>query len=425
MNDIVGKRVLVLSNNCFSLSNSNGRTLGNLFEGWPKSDLAQFCVIAQDPNWDLCDNYYCLEDKTVLKSFVKCKKAVGRRLFNQGTKQLSETKRANIGKKTLYKVALREIIWSGKRWCSKNFQQWLDDFNPDQVVFQFGDTIFMFKIALYIATSRNIPLVIYNTEGYYFFPRNWHHKSLGDSWLFKLYRRAYRKKVEAIMRIASHSIYLNDKLKADYDKVFNVQSSVIYNSCSISKSEEPLFSADRPRISYLGNLGLDRDSALMEIGALLQEINSDYKIDIYGSADEAMKQRFAAAPGVDYIGRVSYEKVKDVISKSDILFHVETEKGYYESQLQYAFSTKIADSLASGRCFVIYAPSHLACSQYVINNKCGWVATNKEELKSVLESIIYNKTERDEIIKTSLKVAMQNHDLSTNAKLFQSIILSV
>ena len=75
------KKVLVVSNNCFSLSNSNGRTLGNLFAGWPKSDLAQFCVIAQDPNWDLCDNYYCLEDMTVLKSFMKCKKAVGRRLF--------------------------------------------------------------------------------------------------------------------------------------------------------------------------------------------------------------------------------------------------------------------------------------------------------------------------------------------------------
>lgn len=52
------KRVLVISNNCFSQSNSNGRTLGNLFHGWPKENLAQMCVIAQDPNWELCDNYF-------------------------------------------------------------------------------------------------------------------------------------------------------------------------------------------------------------------------------------------------------------------------------------------------------------------------------------------------------------------------------
>ena len=107
------KKVLVISNNCFSLSNSNGRTLGNLFVGWPKSDLAQFCVIAQDPNWELCDNYYCLEDKTVLKSFIKCQKAVGRRLLNQQTNNSSNTMRASIGRKTLYKVAARELIWAG------------------------------------------------------------------------------------------------------------------------------------------------------------------------------------------------------------------------------------------------------------------------------------------------------------------------
>ena len=223
--------VLVISNNCFSLSNSNGRTLGNLFVGWPKSQLAQFCVIAQDPNWDICDNYYCLEDKSVLKSFFRCRNAVGRRLYKQESTNISsDTVRANVGRKTLYKVVVRELIWSRKRWYSKQFQQWLDDFNPDQLVFQLGDSIFMFNIALDIATSRNIPLIIYNTEGYYFFPRNWHQKSLGDDLLFKLYRRVYRKRVEAMMQVASHCIHLNDKLKDDYDKAFNVQSSVIYNS---------------------------------------------------------------------------------------------------------------------------------------------------------------------------------------------------
>ena len=420
---MTNKKVLVISNNSFSLSNSNGRTLGNLFEGWPKSDLAQFCVIAQDPNWDLCENYYCLEDKTVLRSFIICKKAVGRKLYNLDSKQAFDTRRARIGKKNLYKVAVRELFWSGKRWCSKEFQDWLDEFNPDQIVFQFGDSLFMFNIALYIATSRSIPLIIYNTEGYYFFPRNWHRRSLCDGWLFKLYRNAYRKKVETIMQIASHCVYLNDKLKDDYDKVFNTESSVIFNSSSISKSEEPLFPIDIPRISYLGNLGLDRDTALIEIGALLQEINPDYSIEIYGGADDKMKERFEAAPGVNYKGLVSYEEVKDVISNSDILFHVETEKGYKERQLQYAFSTKIADSLASGRCFIVYAPRYLACSQYVINNKCGWVATNKKELRDVIHQVLNEGEIRIATINKALEVASQNHNLTQNASKFQEILL--
>lgn len=419
------KKVLVVSNNCFSLSNSNGRTLGNLFVGWPKSDLAQFCVIAQDPNWDLCDNYYCLEDKTVLESFWKSKKAVGRKLFNQDTDKASDTKRASIGKKTVYKVVVRELIWYRKRWRSKELLQWIDDFNPDQVVFQLGDSIFMFDIALNIATDRNIPLIIYNTEGYYFFPRNWHQKSLCDAWMFKQYKRAYQKKVEAIMKVASHCIYLNDKLKEDYDKTFNVQSSVIYNSCSVSRSNESLFSINIPRISYLGNLGLDRDSALIEVGSVLQEINSDYYIDIYGSADENMQQSFRNAPGVNYKGLVSYDEVKNIISQSDILFHVETERGYRERQLQYAFTTKIADSLASGRCFIVYAPKQLACSQYVINNNCGWVATNKNELRDAFQSVMCDDKKRTATISRALEVASQNHNLAQNTHKFQEILLAI
>lgn len=416
-------KVLVISNNCFSLSNSNGRTLGNLFTGWPKQDLAQFCVIAQDPNWELCDNYYCLEDKTVLKSFIKCKKAVGRRLLNQQANNSYNTKRASIGRKTLYKVAVRELIWSGRRWYSEQLKQWLDDFNPDQIVFQLGDSIFMFEIALFIAKTRNLPLVIYNTEGYYFFPRNWHQKACGDTLLFSLYKRKYKKKVESMMQQASHCIYLNDKLKADYDKVFNVQSTVIYNSCSILKSDEPLFSNDSPRISYLGNLGLDRDSALIEIGSVLQELNQAYSIDVYGGADENMQQRFNAAHGVNYKGLVSYDEVKRVIAQSDILFHVETEKGYHERQLQYAFTTKIADSLASGRCFIVYAPKQLACSQYVINNKCGWVATNKEELREVVSSVLNDEIRRTDTLTKAVQIAAKNHNLIKNASKFQEILL--
>ena len=419
------KKVLVVSNNCFSLSNSNGRTLGNLFVGWPKSDLAQFCVIAQDPNWNLCDNYYCLEDKTVLKSFLKCKKAEGRRLYYQDAKQTSDTKRASIGKKTLYKVAVREFIWSGKRWYCEALQRWLDDFNPEQVVFQLGDSIFMFNVALYIATSRNIPLIIYNTEGYYFFPRNWHEKSLCDGWLFKLYRRSYRKKVEEMMQVASYCVHLNDKLKDDYDRAFNILSTVIYNSSSVSRSNKELFATNNPRISYLGNLGLDRDSALIEIGAVLQEINPHYYIDVYGRADENMQRRFQASPGVNYKGLVSYDEVKDVISHSDILFHVETQYGYHERQLQYAFTTKIADSLASGKCFIVYAPIQLACTQYVIKNKCGWVATNKKELRTAILNVIDDDELRVAIINKAVEVASKNHDLTQNASKFQEILLTI
>lgn len=424
------KRILVISNNCFSVSNSNGRTLGNLLYGWPKENLAQICVIAQDPNWDLCDNYYCIEDKSMLRAFTHFRKAAGRRLQSteaeeESKQPVGDTKRVNVGKKTVGKVALRELVWACKRWNSRDFQQWVDEFNPEVVVLQFGDSFFMLDIAYYIATTRNIPLVIYNTEGYYFFPRNWHHVTNMDWLLFPIYNRIYRRKVERVMKLSKHSVYLNDKLKEDYDRVFGNASTVIYNSSSVEWSYAPLFTGDALKICYLGNLGLDRDSGLIEIGEVLHSINPKYKINVYGKADDAMQARFAKAPGVDYRGLVSYEEVKRIIAESDILLHVETEKGYKERQLQYAFTTKVADSVASGRCFVVYAPEVLACSKYIRLHRCGWVASNKEELRLQIEHVIRDKNERDEILANAKRVAIENHSLIGNAKKFQEILKSV
>lgn len=424
------RRVLVVSNNCFSPSNSNGRTLGNLFYGWPKECLAQMCVIAKDPAWDVCDNYYCIEDRTMLSAFLHGRKAVGRQLVRQENDSNSDTpsvdtQRKNIGRKTLPKMMLRELVWAHKRWRSNDFEGWINDFNPEVVVLQFGDSSFMIDIALYIAQSRKIPLVVYNTEGYYFFPRNWHCPSKLDGILFPIYRAAYQKKVRNLMACANHSVYLNDKLQHDYDKEFGGSSSVIYNSSGLQGSNPPMFISDVPRISYLGNLGLDRDSALAEVGEVLNNIDCRYYIDVYGNADVDIAKKLNAAKGIVFHGSVSYDIVKEVIANSDILFHVESEKGYKERQLQYAFSGKIADSVSSGKCFVLYAPKNLACSEYIIKTGAGWFAETKADLKRVIVDIINDVQGRNKVLEKALIVAKQNHDFERNAHKFQNILLNV
>ena len=423
------RRVLVVSNNCFSPSNSNGRTLGNLFHGWPKECLAQMCIIAKDPAWDVCDNYYCIEDRTMLSAFLHGRKAVGRQLVKHELSASEsstsvDTQRRNIGRKTLPKMLLRELVWSHKRWCSSDFERWVNGFQPEVVVLQFGDSSFMIDIALYIAQSRKIPLVVYNTEGYYFFNRFWYYPSVADKFLFPFYKHSFHSKVRSLMKYASHSVYLNDELKEDYDEEFNAPSSVIYNSSSMQRYVVPLFCNDVPRISYLGGLGHGRDIALEDVGEVLQSINKKYCIDVYGPGEEHVIKRLKQSSGVAYHGVVSYDKVKAIIAESDILFHVEpmVEK---DSQLRYAFSGKIADSVKSGKCFVLYAPKELACSKYVIDNRCGWFAETKDDLRDVLLRVFNNPKERDEILSCAQKVAQKNHSYEENAQKFQSVLMSV
>lgn len=422
------KRVLVVSNNCFSPSNSNGRTLGNLFYGWPKENIAQFCVIAQDPAWDVCDNYYCLEDQTVLDAFMHCKKAVGRRLVKQETSSDSstavDTQRKHVGRKTLPRIMMREMVWAAKRWQSKDFEQWVDDFNPDLVVLQFGDSSFMIDIALSVAKSRNIPLVVYNTEGYYFFNKFWYYRSAWDAVLFPLFKHGYLKNVRRLMQYAAHSVYLNDELKEDYDDEFHKPSTVIYNSSSMQRFISPLFADKVPHISYLGGLGHGRDLAIMDVGEVLQSIDTRFYIDVYGPAMESVVKKIKISAGVRYHGTVSYDTVKEVMGKSDILFHVEPSSNS-DNQLRYGFSTKIADSVISGKCFVLYTPKDLACAKYVFDNHCGWTAETKDDLRDVLLRVINNKQEREKILEQAQIVAQKNHSYEGNARKFQNILLNV
>ena len=421
------RRVLVISNNCFSPSNSNGRTLGNLFYGWPRENLAQMCVIAKDPAWDVCDNYYCIEDRTVLSAFMHCRKAVGRRLVRQDaaegvTTADGDTQRKNIGRKTLPKMMLREMVWAFRRWRSNDFERWVDSFGPDVIVLQFGDSSFMIDIALYIAQSRKIPLVVYNTEGYYFFDKFWYYNTPLDGMLFPFYKHSFHKRVRRLMKYACHSVYLNDELKDDYDDAFGKASTVIYNSSSMQRYTTPLFSGDVPHICYLGGLGHGRDRALMDVGEVLHGIDARYHIDVYGPGEENIIKRLEQSVGVEYHGTVSYDKVKDVIGESDILFHVEPSSDY-NSQLRYAFSGKIADSVMSGKCFVLYAPKELACSKYIIDNQCGWFAEEKDDLRDVLLRVIGNKQEREAILERAKVVARDNHSYEGNARKFQSVLM--
>lgn len=424
---MINRRVLVISNNCFSQSDSNGRTLGNMFFGWPKDNIAQFCVIAKDPNWGLCNNYYCLEDKTVLSAFLKLKKANGRILLRQKTGNTDvcvETVRPKTGSRTAFKLLLRRLAWSFKRWNSHSFTKWVDDFNPDMVLLQLGDSSFMFDIALHIATNRNVPLVTFCTEGYYFFERNCFVRSKWDFLFYPIYKKLYNHTIEKTMPYMKYAIYCNSLLQKDYTDKFGIPSDVIYTGSTIKFFPKGL-DKNNLRISYLGNLGIDRDSALIEVGEVLHSINPKYAIDVYGKADEAMQKRFFNAPGVTYHGLVSYDEVKRIIEQSDILFHVESERGYIERQLQYAFSTKIADSISSGKCFVLFAPRNLACSKYIIENECGWFASTKVELKTVLIRILNDKTERDSVLCKAKQVAQRNHDYDENARKFQEKLLSV
>lgn len=418
-------KVLVISNNSFSKSSSNGRTLGNLFVGWPKDKLAQFCISTTIPDFDICTNYYLLTDNNIVNSFLHCKKAK-RSPIEEGIGTAGNTK---VGgkkvSKTAFRALLRSLVWNG-RWKGKEFLDWIKQFAPEIVFVMNSDSPFILDIATYVSKSREIPLVMFNTEGFYFFKQNYYQSSkLLSKSSFKFYQSIYKHHFKKMMKRVVLSIHLNSLLEEDYRKEFGGSHMVLYTGSSV-KFDSSNLHVNKPTFSYLGNFGYNRQDALVEIAETLQSIDSSYKIDVYGKAHStSVEKALNSCSGIVYHGVIPYDEVVKVIYSSTILFHAESQDKKFEETLRYGFSTKIADSISSGHPFLMYSSPKIAGAKYVIESGAAWHAQSKEELKNEIVSILSNEIQRNEVLQKAKIVADCNHSVNRNTKTFREAIFNV
>jgi hypothetical protein len=376
-----------------------------------------------DPDFDLCDNYFQVKDGEALRAIYKGQHVItGNKVRLNPTDASSQRFKTGRSKKTALKMLLRNAVWNCGRWRGRLFKNWVEVFKPEVLVLQSGDSAFMLNLARKLADERKIPLIIYNTEGYLFFDHNYLSPHYSDGLCFPLFRYQYRRAFKKALTISSWSIYLNGKLQEDYEKYMPHNSSIIYNSSDMDFRKKEHLSS-KLKISYLGNLGLRRPEALVEVGSVLQSISKDYHIDVYGNATKDNVELLESASGVVYHGAVPYDEVKQIIHNSDIVFHVEKNDPVLCRELRYAFSTKIADSICSGTPFVIYAPANLACSQYALSTGGAWHADSPESLRCVIERIISG--DNSKVIAQAETAARANHGLGHNSEIFRSIIANV
>ena len=126
-------RLLVISNNCFSKSSSNGRTLANLLEKWNKERIAQFYIENAEPDFDICKNYYRVTDREVLKSFFGKGPSGGsvekRKIKNDENSSKNESKKKI--QRTSITMLLRNMAWNSGKWQTASFKNWIREFSPE------------------------------------------------------------------------------------------------------------------------------------------------------------------------------------------------------------------------------------------------------------------------------------------------------
>lgn len=415
-------KILIISNNCLSTSNSNGRTIFNLVSNLKDSQIANFYIYDELPELDEFTNFYRVRDVDALKAFTSFKK-VGQKIhskktINSSLGPIDETKSKNTKnlKNPLGSIG-REIVWKTPRWRTDEFKAWTDEFNPDVILIQAGDAPFLFKIARKISKKRKIPLVIHNCEDYYF--KKYNYMSNRHGCFYPLFRHILKKEVKKVIKYSSVCIYNSEQLKVAYEKEIAHKAVTLMNSSSFDVSKERKIEQIK-NVVYLGNLGLGRLQSLIEIGQVLNEHN--LRLHIYGPADQETEKNISEHHFLKYEGLVSYERVREIILESDLVVHAESFDDYMIKDLKHALSTKISDYLSSGTPFFMYAPKGLVSTTYLYNEIPDYVATNKVDLVLKLNDIIEGNVQYP-FLAIVKPLVDKNHSLKNNQIKFDTLLI--
>lgn len=418
-------RTLIISRNALRQGSSNGKVLGQLFSCWQGDKLAQFYSYNELPDNPKCTRYWRVTDRDALHSFFSFKKRGG---VLRGCQliQISQQPNQVVNpiKKSPLTLLLRDLMWNSNRWRSRSFWEWVEDFNPEIIVLMAGASSFTHKIALDVARKYAIPLVVFNTENYYFKNYNYLERK-GWKLFYPWYKWQSDRMFRRLMKYSSHEVYNNDYLERLYRNEFGKEGSVIFQATSLSPLPKKR-SGDKLVFSYAGNLGLDRHKALIEIGRILQKISKKYVLDVYGrvTSDDA-KIELGNASGIRFHGLVPYSQVLEVMKESDFMIHAESFDPFWVKDLCSAFSTKISDILASGRCLILYAAKSLACVEYVIKNQCGCVITDPTELEDKIRNLLKDNELQQKYIQNGIVVSQRDMNNKINSERFLSLINKV
>ncbi len=366
------KRILIVSNECFSSSSSNGRTLMNFFKDYDKESIAQF-FLHGTPDQNICSNYFQVTDTDAKNAFL------GRKIDKK--KKIVSKHSNNKVIRNCRNLLIRDIVWRSYRWWSKELDTFISTFNPECILLQAGDSPFMFHITRRISKIYSIPIIIYNSESYVL-KEKLYSRVKKNSFFHKLLQYELKGQYKAIMKKASYCIYSTEALEQDYQIKYPHPGKS--KSLYVSSSLKPAVVCDKKEndqfhILYCGNLGVGRAEIIVKMANVFNEINKNIKFIICGSFPT-------------------------------------------DDDLKKASSIPCVDCLALGKPFLVYASEKYPFVQYLHNNKAAYIAQTTEELNEIINQMLIDNDFKNKYINNAILLAKKNHNIEKNSELMKNII---
>lgn len=408
-----------------------GKMLLSFFSEFKKEELCQLYIYPTLPDVNVCQSYFRITDKDILKSYIKFKvkgEIIKEEKIKSSNKNMFENADdvkiyRNVKNKNAIRQLLRDAMWKYARWFNKDLKQWIVDQQPTHIFVTPGSSKFIYDIAMKCAKYMNIPIITCICDDYYFVKSK-------KGFIPKLQQNLLAKKIEKLINNTSYIITICDELNRNFSNKFNKNTKTLMITSNYPIIHREHVNKNPKNIAYFGNIRCNRYTSLAQIGKTLDEINleysTNYKLFIYSSEkDLNILNTFKNIKSIDFKGFISGKEFDKTFFESDMLLHTEAFDEVSIDRVKHSISTKIADSLNSGICLFAYGPSKVASMKYLIDNDAAICATNYNELKSKLMDAFSNNKLRQEKIENGKVLVEKNHDKQKNSKELYNIFLQI
>lgn len=391
-------KVLVISRNAWD--NKAGNTLSNFFQEFMPDQLAQIYCRDELPDNELCENYYCISEKALIKSIFTRQNAgtvITKSEIAENTKlqQAAEagTKFYNVFRHYRFTMLLwfRELIWLFGKWKNKELEGFIRDFNPDVIYTDAYDTFYTYRILNYAQKVAKVPYVMFHCDDQLTY------RKFSLSPLFWINRYLLRQHVIKSIKKAAINYCIIDEQQKVYNSIVPANYKIL-NKCADFNREYKGSVVHKPiRMLYAGNLHLGRWKTLQKLAEAIKIINTEEEkiiLDIYTgkSVSEKKLNKIKVHSSITIHDFVPYKQLFEIQKESDILLHVESFDLKERLITYLSFSTKIVDFFELGKCIVTIGWEKSAPLKYLKGKGVATIITNLNDLQMTLNSLI-NKPE--------------------------------
>jgi len=430
------KKILIIGQS-FNNSSGGGITLTNLFSKWPKNKIAVATYGSSIKNMSVeyTSSIYILGDEEVSYAFPFS-------LFNKKHKSgvfvpdpdtVEKTKRI-IQKNPPLRMFLLNTVFSFVRksgvynfimkvTSSKNFLNWVTDFNPDIIYTQIGSLAYL-NFVTDVVEKLQKPVMVHIMD-------DW--PSTMPGYFGFLYKKKIHQKIQYFFDLCSVHIGISDGMAEEYSNRYGYEWSAFQNCIDFefwSNATIKNFDFSNGKkftILYAGRVGTGTTTSLYEIAEKAEElVNEGFNISFEVQTNypnHSIVKKLSKLKCVKFIQRVPYEELPKRFSSVNLLvLPIDFDKRGSRF-LQYSMPTKVPEYMASGTPILVYSPKFTALSVFAKKNNIAMVVNEKKDLKTAIKNLIQNPDIAQAVSEIAINFARANQDCSIVQENFYKTIL--